>query len=367
MIPVYEPWIGAREKELVARCMETGWISSEGSYIREFEEGFAAFTGRKHGVAVCNGTAALETALYAADLGAGEILMPAFTIISCAVAAVRVGLKPVLVDIEPETWNMDVARIEERIGPATRAIMPAHIYGHPVDMDPLMEIAGRRGLTVVEDASEAHGASYKGRRLGTYGQVSTFSFYANKVITTGEGGMVLTDEEHVAARARSFRNLCFDAERRFHHEDLGNNYRMTNLQAAIGVGQLERIDEMIARKRAVAATYRRRLADVPGVRLQAEQSWARSIWWMVAVELTDPRGPNADLVMERLKRDEIGARHFFKGLHRQPALTKLGFFQGEAYPHTDRAYEYGFYLPSSPKLTEEQIAFVCDRLRKAIV
>src|SRR5574337_319052 len=234
MIPVNEPLLNGRERKLLIECIETGWISSDGPFVAEFERRFASYIGVKHGVAVCNGTAALETALFAAGIRKGdEVIMPSFTIISCALAAIRLGAVPVLVDVEPETWNMDVGQVEARITPRTKAIMPVHVYGHPVDMDPVVRLAESHGLMIVEDAAEAHGAEYKGRKCGSLGHISAFSFYANKIVTTGEGGMVLTDDPVLAERAKSYRNLCFRPEKRFCHIELGQNYRMTNLQAAV--------------------------------------------------------------------------------------------------------------------------------------
>ncbi|HQD27466.1 MAG TPA: DegT/DnrJ/EryC1/StrS family aminotransferase, partial [Methanoculleus thermophilus] len=250
MIPVNEPLFDGNEKKYLNQCIEEGWISSEGPFVKEFEEKFSSYLGSRYGIAVCNGTAALETALFAAGITKGdEVIMPTFTIISCASAAIRLGAKPVLVDSEPETWNMDITQIEGKITDRTKAIMPVHIYGHPVDMDPVMELAEKYDLKVIEDAAEVHGALYKGKKAGSIGDVGSFSFYANKIITTGEGGMVVTDDEMTAERARGYRNLCFKPERRFYHTELGENFRMTNLQAAVGVAQLEQIDRFIEIKR----------------------------------------------------------------------------------------------------------------------
>jgi perosamine synthetase len=363
MIPVNEPLLNGREKELLNQCIETGWISSDGPFVEEFERAFASYVGVRYGVAVCNGTAALETALYSAGIGPGdEVIMPAFTIISCALAALRLGAIPVLVDSEPDTWNMDVTQIEARITPRTRAIMPVHIYGHPVDMDPILDLAKRYGLLVVEDAAEVHGAQYKGRMCGSIGQVSAFSFYANKIITTGEGGMILTSDTHVAERARSYRNLCFRPEKRFYHTELGYNFRMTNLQAAIGVAQMDRIDEFIGIKRRLGAHYRDRLSQIPGVRCQIEKPWARTVYWMYCIELDSALGVDAETMMSELRKHEIGTRPFFLGLHEQPALHRLGLFTGEKHPVTERIARQGLYLPSGLTLTEKQV----DKVVKAV-
>ena len=356
MIPVNEPLLNGREKELLIRCIESGWISSDGPFINEFENKFTSYIGVEHGIAVCNGTAALETALFAAGIGRGdEVIMPSFTIISCALAAIRLGAVPVLVDAEPETWNIDVSQIEARITPRTRAIMPVHIYGHPVDMDPVLEIATKYNLLVIEDAAEVHGAEYKGRKCGSLGNISAFSFYANKIITTGEGGMVLTSNPQMAERARSYRNLCFRPGRRFFHTELGHNYRMTNLQAAIGVAQMERIEEFIQIKRRMGRYYQERLSGVDGIRCQIEKPWAKSVYWMFGIELDESLGMSADQMMLALKQKGIGTRPFFLGLHEQPALHHLGLFQKEQYPVTERIARQGLYLPSGLTLNEKQI------------
>jgi perosamine synthetase len=235
VIPVNEPALGERELEYVTDCVRSGWVSSAGGYIERFEREWAAYCGRRHGVAVANGTVALQLAVALLDLRPGdEVIMPTFTIISCVLPVVLAGAVPALVNSDPETWTMDVAQVERRITPRTRAIMAVHIYGHPTDMDPLLALAGRYGLAIVEDAAEAHGARYRGRRCGSFGTVSCFSFYANKLVTTGEGGMLLVDDDDLAERARKLRNLGFEPPRRFVHRELGFNFRLTNLQAGGG-------------------------------------------------------------------------------------------------------------------------------------
>ena len=372
MIPVNEPLLNGREKELLAQCIDTGWISSDGPFVKEFEEKFSKYIGVKYGVAVCNGTAALEAALYGAGIKKGDqIIMPSFTIISCAIAALRLGAKPVLVDIDPETWNMDVSQIESKITPKTKFVMPVHVYGHPVDMDTLFELAEKYDLKIVEDAAEVHGAEYfsevkgnKWLKCGSMGDVAAFSFYANKIITTGEGGMVMTNDPAVAERAASYRNLCFKPEKRFYHTELGYNFRMTNLQAAIGVAQIERIEEFISIKRSLGEYYRHRLSYIQGVRFQVEKPYARSVYWMYSIELDESSGINAQTMMNKLKDREIGTRPFFMGLHAQPVLREMGLFKNEKYPNTDRAYKQGLYLPSGLTLTRPQIDTVCSAIDK---
>jgi perosamine synthetase len=372
MIPVNEPLFSGREKELLMECIDTGWVSSDGPFVKEFEERFSEYIGVDHGVAVCNGTAAIETALYAMGVGEGdEVIMPTFTIVSCAVAALRLGAKPVLVDIEPETWCMDVRQIESKITGKTKAIMPVHIYGHPVEMAPVMELAEQYSLIVVEDAAEAHGAEYlhngNWKKCGSMGRVSAFSFYANKIITTGEGGMVLTKDEDIAERARLYRNLCFVPGRRFYHEEIGYNFRMTNLQAALGVAQVERTDDLVAIKRRLGERYRKCLSDISGVRFQIEKPWARTVYWMYSIELDESIGIDAETMMGELKKRGIGTRPFFLGLHEQPAFQNMGLFKDEQYPVAERAFRQGLYLPSGLALKDEQLDEVCAAVRDIVL
>jgi perosamine synthetase len=367
MIPVNEPLLNGREKELLIECIDSGWVSSDGPFVRQFEQAFAGYIGAQHGIAVCNGTAALEVALYAAGVGKGdEVIMPTFTIVSCLVAALRLGAVPVLVDVEPDTWGMDVSQIRAKLTPRTKAIMPVHMYGNPVDMDPVLDLARTHGLVVIEDAAEVHGAEYKGRKCGAIGDVSAWSFYANKIINTGEGGMVLTSDARMAERAASYRNLCFRPERRFYHTELGYNFRMTNLQAALGVAQMERIDEFVGIKRRLGARYRDRLATIPGIRFQVEKPWAKCVYWMYCVEIDESLGFTADQAQKALVAKGIGTRPFFLGLHEQPAAHDLGYFKGERYPVSDRIARQGFYLPSGLTLTDQQVDEVVDALAEVV-
>lgn len=360
----------------MTEAVQTGWVSSAGRFISEFEEGWAAYCGRRHGVAVCNGSAALQVAVSALGLGPGdEVVMPSFTIVSCVGAVLSAGATPVLVDADPETWCMDPGLVEQRLTDRTRAVMPVHIYGHPVDMDPILVLADRHGLAVVEDAAEAHGAEYlvaRGdgsdtwRRCGSFGDVSCFSFYANKLLTTGEGGMVLTDDIALAARLRSLRNLGFHAGRRFHHEELGFNLRLTNLQAALGVGQLARMDEIVARKREVGRLYRAALGDIDGLQLQVERPWARSVFWMFGLVLDEDTGLDGGRLAELLSERNVETRPFFLGMHEQPALRRLGLFAGERYPVSERLARQGLYLPSGVALTNDQLDAVCEAVRSVL-
>jgi perosamine synthetase len=328
-VPVNEPLLDGNEEKYVVECIRTGWISSEGPYVRQFEERFASRVGRKYGVAVANGSVALDTAVAALGLGAGdEVILPSSTIISCAAPIVRAGAKPVLVDCDARTWNMDVAQIEARITPRTRPSWWC-IFGLPVDMDPVLVARGR--LKVIEDAAEVIGQTYRGRPCGSFGDVSTFSFYPNKHVTTGEGGMVVTDDEALAERCRSLRNLCFKPEQRFVHDELGWNFRLSNLQAALGVAQLERLDKSVAIKRRMGARYTELLRDARGVQLPvASTPYADNIYWVYGVVLDDEVPFDAKEAMARLGR--LGDRHapFFWPMHEQPVFRRMGLFSSGA-------------------------------------
>jgi perosamine synthetase len=371
MIPVNEPALGERELEYVAECVRSGWVSSAGRFIGEFEAGWAAYCGRGQGVAVANGTVALQVAVALLDLQPGdEVIMPTFTIISCALPVVLAGATPVLVDSDPRTWTLDVEQVAAKVTPRTRAIMPVHIYGHPARMDPILELADRHGLAVVEDAAEAHGAEYLSsggwRRCGSFGTMSTFSFYANKLVTTGEGGMLVTDDPELAARARRLRNLGFLPQRRFYHTELGFNFRLTNMQAALGLAQLERMPQIVARKRWLGEEYTRRLGDLAGVQLAAQEPWGRSVYWMYGLVLDEAWGMDAVELARRLRERGVETRPFFLGMHEQPVLKERGLFAGESYPVAERLARQGLYLPSGLALTECQLAEVCEAVRACL-
>ena len=370
VVPINEPLFAGRELEYVSDCIESGWISSSGRFVDDFESGWASYCGRRHGVAMSNGTVALQAAVAALDLAPGdEVLMPTFTIISCAAAVLAAEATPVLVDSDPRTWCMDVEQVRQKITDRTRAIMAVHIYGHPVDMDPLHELAETHGLALLEDAAEAHGAEYKTgraggdgewRRCGSFGAMSCFSFYANKIVTTGEGGMVLTDDDRLAERLRSLRNLCFDGERRFLHEEIGFNFRLTNLQAAVGVAQIERVAQVVERKREVARRYGARLRTISALQLPVEEPWARNVYWMYGVVVDEASGLDAAALGQRLGAEGVETRPFFLGMHEQPVLRRRGLFDGESYPVAERLARQGLYLPSGTALTDAQVDEVCD-------
>ena len=367
MIPVNEPLLDGRELEYVAECIRTGWVSSAGHFIEAFEEQWAAYCSMRYGIAVSSGTAALQVALGCLNLEPGdEVIMPTFTIISCALAVIYNGGVPVLVDCDRHTWCMDVSQIEAKITPRTRAIMAVHIYGHPVDMDPVRDLADKHGLVVIEDAAEAHGAEYKSRKCGGLGDMACFSFYANKIITTGEGGMALTNREDYADRARALRNLCFRADRRFYHSELGHNFRLTNIQAALGLAQLERVDSLVERKRRMGCRYTELLAGVPGLTLPVEEPWAKNVYWMYGVVLDESTGLDAAQFARHLEYRGIQTRPFFLGMHEQPVFHPMGLFQGESYPVAERIARQGLYLPSGMALTDEQLEAVCGGVRDCL-
>jgi len=375
MIPVSEPLLTNDELQNVTDCVRTGWISSSGKYINEFESGWSAYCGKKYGIAVSNGTTALDVAVHCLGLKPGdEVILPTFTIISCALAVVNNRGTPVLVDSDPKLWTMDVDEVAEKITPKTKAIMTVHIYGHPVDMDPLIDLAEDHHLAIIEDAAEAHGAEYRSRRqgkdtwrrCGSFGTFGCFSFYANKLVTTGEGGMVITDDETLAGKARAYRDLCFQPPRRFYHSHLGNNFRLTNMQAALGVAQMARMEEIVAKKRWMAQEYTRRLSTIQEIQLPSEESWAKSVYWMYALVLSDACGMDNTECAKRLLEKGIETRPFFIGMHEQPVFHKRGLFINEKYPVAEKIARQGFYLPSGLTLTEDQIETVTCAVKEVL-
>ncbi len=368
-IPVNVPLLGGREKEYINECLDTGWVSSEGPFVSRFEEQFSRRVGRMYGVAVANGTAALDIAVAALEIGEGdEVIMPSFTIISCASAVVRSGALPVLVDCDPDTWNMNVSEIEARITPHTKAVMAVHIYGLPVDMEPLLNLARKHGLVVIEDAAEMIGQEYNARPCGSFGTISAVSFYPNKHITTGEGGMCLTDDAALAERCRSLRNLCFQKAPRFVHEELGWNYRMTNLQAALGCAQLEQLDAHIKKKRDIGRRYTNMLKEYPVIKLPVERTdYAENIYWIYGLVLGEEAPHDVQSIMKVLAGKGIGTRPFFWPMHEQPVFRKMGYFQGESYPVSERLARRGFYIPSGLALTEKQQLRVAEKLQECLL
>lgn len=363
-IPVNTPLLDGNEKKYLNECIESGWISSEGPFVKEFEEKFASRVNRKFGIAVCNGTVGLELAVKAIGINPGdEIILPSFTIISCAAAIVRAGAIPVLVDSDPLTWNMDVSKIEEKITSRTKAIMVVHTYGLPVDMDTVIAVANKHNLKIIEDAAEAHGLLYKGKPCGSFGDISVFSFYPNKHVTTGEGGMVLTNDPEISNLSKSLRNLCFLPERRFVHEDLGWNFRMNNLQAAVGLAQLERLDEFIDIKKSMGKLYNNALSGIDSIQNPLLQtSFAENIFWVYGLVLKNKDLKFRDELTKELAKRGIGTRPFFWCMHEQPILKKMGFFQNESYPVAEKMARCGFYIPSGLALQSHEIKYVSETL-----
>ena len=361
-IPVCEPTLRGKELEYVTDAVTSGWISSAGKYILDFEEKFSKYCGVKYGVSCSNGTKAIHLALLAIGIKPGdEVILPSFTMIGSCNPIVQAGAKPVFVDSEMKTWNMDPAQIEEKINSKTKAIMVVHIYGHPVEMDTILKIARKHNLIVIEDAAEAHGAEYKGRKAGSLADIACFSFYANKIISCGEGGMVVTNNEQWAERARKLRNHFF-GEPRFLHQETGFNYRLTNMQAAIGLAQLERIEELVEARRKNAQLYNSLLKEIPGLVLPAEEPWAKNVYWMYGLVVDENFPLTMPQLREELQKRGIETRTFFIGMHKQPAYAHLGV-QGD-FPNTEYLEKNGFYLPSSSHLTEEEIKYITTTIKQ---
>ena len=367
-IQVNEPLLDGNEKKYLCECIDTGWISSEGPFVKEFEQKMSQTVGRKYGIAVTNGTTALEIAVQALGISQGdEVIMPTFTIISCAMAVTKVGAIPVLIDSDIETWNMKVSEIEQKITAKTKAILLVHLYGLPAEVDEILELANKYHLKVIEDAAEMHGQTYIGRPCGSFGDISIFSFYPNKHITTGEGGMIVTDNKDLAARCCYLRNLCFKNDVRYVHEEISDNYRFTNLQAAVGLAQLERLDEFIIRKRKMGKYYTEALKDVKGLRLPIEKtSYAENIYWVFGIVLEENISLTNREVVQRLAEEGIGSRTFFWCMHEQPVYINDGYFKEEKYKNAEYLARKGFYIPSGLALTEKQMDEVVCKLIKII-
>lgn len=364
-IPVSAPVLAGNERAYVADCMETTWISSNGKYIALFERSFAEFCGVQHALSCCNGTTALHLALLAAGVGPGdEVLVPTLTFVATANTVVYCGAKPVFVDSEPATWNMDPAALESKITRRTKAIIPVHLYGHPADMDPIMAVARKHRLVVVEDAAEAHGAEYKGRRVGSIGDFGVFSFFGNKIVTTGEGGMVVTNNPDYAERVRMLKGQGMDPARRYWFPMIGYNYRMTNVAAAIGLGQMEKVQWHLQRRREVADCYMKRLKGVPAIEWQREQPWGKHVYWMFSVLLRGMGEAQRDMVMRRLAEQGVETRPVFFPMHVLPPYRESA--AGGAFPVADGLAACGINLPSWAGLTTEDVHHVCDQLVKCL-
>lgn len=367
-IPVCEPMLAGNELKYVTEAVSTGWISSSGKYVTEFENQFAEYCGCKYGIAVCNGTIALHLALIGLGIGKGdEVIVPTFTMIASAFAVCYTGAKPVFVDADKDTWNIDVKKIEEKITSKTKAIMPVHIFGKMCDMDAIHALAKKYNLYVLEDAAEAHGASYHGVKAGASSDIAAFSFFANKNITTGEGGMVVTNNKEFYDRARYFKNVCFplDGPRNYQHEDIGYNYRMSNVVAAIGLAQVEKADDYKEMRIRNHQLYKKYLSDVPGILFQSEPDKdCIDVCWMNTIVIDPAKyGHHKDELIAHLKENEIDTRLLFTGMHKQKAMMDYGCDCSGEYPVCEWLTENGFYLPSSSSLTEEQIIFISKVIR----
>lgn len=367
-IPVNEPLLNGNEKKYLCECIDTGWISSEGPFVKEFEQKMSASVNRQYGIAVSNGTAALEVACQALGITQGdEVIMPTFTIISCAMAVTKLGAIPVLVDSDIDNWNMKVDEIEKKITSKTKAIMMVHIYGLPVMVDKVLELAKKYNLKVIEDAAEMHGQTYNGKPCGSFGDISTFSFYPNKHVTTGEGGMVVTDDENLAERCRMLRNLCFRKDVRYIHDEISDNYRFTNLQAAVGLAQLERLDEFVQKKRDMGKYYTEKLQGVKGIQLPIEKtSYADNIYWVYGILLKEEIKVDNRKIQKLLANEGIGTRTFFWCMHEQPVYQNMSLDKGEKYLNAEYMARKGFYIPSGLALTKEQMDKVVEGVTNVI-
>ncbi len=366
-IPVCTPFLGGNEIKYVTDAVTTGWISSSGSYVNKFEEAFSSYCGVKYGVAVCNGTVAIHLALSALGIGKGdEVIIPSFTMIATAFAVCYTGAIPVFVDSDKDTWNIDVSKIEEKITSKTKAIIPVHIFGNPCDMDKICEIANKHNLFIIEDAAEAHGAEFKGKKVGSFSDIASFSFFANKNLTTGEGGMVITNNEEYYKKCRYYKNMCFpvDAPRVYNHESIGFNYRMSNLHAAIGLAQTEKADEYRNMRLKNANLYKKYLSDIPGIIIQKDQPDGFNVHWMNTIIINpEEYGHSKDELIEHLRLNNIDTRLLFVSMHRQKSLKDYGCDCLGNYPITDWLTENGFYLPSASNLKEEQIMNICNVIK----
>jgi len=364
-LPVAAPVLIGNEKKYVLDCLDSTWISSAGNYGERFESAFADFCGVGHAIACCNGTAALHLALTALGLGQGdEVIVPSLTFVATANAVTYCGARPVFVDVDADTWTMDAAAIEEKITTRTRGIVVVHLYGHPADMDPILAVAARHGLFVVEDAAQAHGALYKGRRVGSLATIGTFSFYGNKIVTCGEGGMVVTNDRVLADRVRDLGGQWIHTDRHFQHATIGYNYRMTNIAAAIGLAQVEQVEWHMKRHLEVAAAYRDRLAGVSAVVPQAEREWARHAYWMFTVVLGTAVAKGRDDVIDALRRRRIEAKPAFQPLHLTPPYRGAG--PSSPLPVSERIGARGISLPTWAGLTAADVRRVSTSLLECL-
>lgn len=366
-IPVCEPMLAGNELKYVTDCVSTGWISSAGKYVDEFEKLFAVYCEAKYSVAVSNGTVAIHLALKALEIGSGdEVIIPSFTMIASAAAVCYTGAMPVFVDVDKDTWNIDPTQLESKITAKTKAIMVVSVFGNPCDMDSVYAIAKKNNLKVIEDAAESHGALYKGKKVGSLADITTFSFFANKNLTTGEGGMVLTDDIELYKKVKYYKNLCFslDAPRNYIHEDVGFNYRISNIHAAIGLAQTEKADDYKAMRIKNGKLYESLLENVPGVVFQKVNEGDEKVYWMNAIVIIEENfGKTRDELVQHLKQNQIDTRVLFVGMHQQPGLLKYGCKPSGDFNNTEFLTKNGFYLPSASSLTEAEITHICSIIK----
>ena len=367
-VPVNEPYLYGNEKKYLLKCIRDGFVSSGGPFVEKFEKKFAKRLKRKFAISVSNGTAALQLAFESLNIKKkDQVILPSFTIISCILPIIRCGAVPILVDSDPVTWNMDVKKIEDIITSKTKAIIAPHIYGLPIDMDPLLKIAKKYKLKVIEDAAEVLGLKYKNKECGSFGDISTFSFYANKHITTGEGGMIVTDNKQIAEKCKSLRNICFNSKRRFLHYDLGWNYRFTNLQSAIGLAQLEKLNRFIIKKRNIGKIYNKELSKIKIFNTPLDKKeYARNIYWVYGLVLKKNSPIGLNTLMKKLKQYGIETRNFFWPLHQQPILKKMGLFKNTKLPVAEYLGKNGLYLPTGLSITSLQQKYVINKIKKII-
>ncbi|MBP7216490.1 MAG: DegT/DnrJ/EryC1/StrS family aminotransferase [Candidatus Omnitrophica bacterium] len=364
VVPVSDCYLRGNEAKYLLECVKTGWVSCLGPFVEKFERAFSSYCGARYGITCSSGTAALHLALMSVGVTCGdEVIIPSFTMVSTANAVAYMGAKPVLVDATKDTFALDPEKIEAKITKKTKAIIAVHLYGHPADMDPILKIARKHKLAVIEDAAEAHGAEYKGKRVGSIGDVACFSFYGNKIITTGEGGMVVTSNKKIKEQAEYMRDMAFCNVRHFWHRNLGFNYRMSNLQAAVGLAQVEQIDFLIERRRAIAATYNRYLRNVRGLTLPQEKPFAKNVYWMYTILIEAEFGMTRDMLRKKLAEHGIETRVLFVPIHLQPIYAKQ--CQG-AFPVAEDLCRKGMYLPSGNTLTSQKIKRVCDCIKRQV-
>ena len=367
-IPVSQPYITSSDKAAVLDCLDKTYLSGDSPIVGEFEENFAQAIGAEYGIAVANGSVALDLVMHALDLSEGdEVIVPSFTIASCLFAILRTGATPIFVDADEGTWNMSIDTVRSKVSARTKAIMVVHIYGLPVDLDPIIQLCEERNIFLIEDAAEAHGVRYKGRLCGSFGFASTFSFYANKAITTGEGGMVLTSDQDLRDKIKYFRNLAFAPPpgKRFIHEDLGWNYRLGSMQAALGNSQLARMDEIVEAKREIGVKYHTALSGHPLLEMQiTEMPYARNMYWVVGVLLDDTI--DSDILTSKLKARGVDTRPFFYPLHLQPLLKKYASDKQAALRVTERLAKQGIYLPSYIGIANDDIEYVVEQLHASV-